>query len=392
MAKGSDSLSVNNKSSNYISSNNISSRQIAMAFTGSFLGAGFVSGQELTQFFAVFGSFGLLGMLVAILLFLLLCCFVMKVAKRTGITEFDKIIVKKEIPWLRMIFGAVFIFFLFGVVVVMIAGAGALLNQVFGIPKILGNAIMAVCLAVLALWEAKGVLAVFSVTVPLLIVAAMISGVLSFFCFGGSNLVARPFSEANPLLGNWLFSTIAFVSYNMMAAIAILVPIASDVKEEITIHKGILQGAVQLVIVFICILLPLILHRTMLFGTELPMLTLAEKIHPVWGIVYAILLSFGVFGSALSCLFGVTVRIRKITDIKGSILTLALVTTAFLGSIAGFKELIAVVFPVCGYIGFFGMIGISVHYLSLPKKSSIDKSSIEIREQKFNNGILIKLP
>ncbi len=355
-------------SENNMSSNNISSRQIAMAFTGSFLGAGFVSGQELTQFFAVFGSFGLLGMLVAILLFFMLSCFVMKVAKRTGITEFDKIIVKKDIPWLRMIFGAVFIFFLFGVVVVMIAAAGALLNQVFGIPKILGNAIMVVCLAVLALWEAKGVLAVFSITVPLLIAAAMISGVLSVFCFEGSNLAARPFSEANPLLGNWLFSTFAFVSYNMMAAIAILVPIAPDVKEEETIHKGILQGAVQLSIVFVCILLPLILYQTMLAGTELPMLTLAEKIHPVWGMVYAVLLSFGVFGSALSCLFGVTVRIRKITEIKGSFLTLALVATAFLGSIAGFKELIAVVFPVCGYIGFFAMIGISVHYFSLQKK------------------------
>ena len=33
--------------------------QIAMAFTGSFLGAGFVSGQELTQFFAAFGVWGL---------------------------------------------------------------------------------------------------------------------------------------------------------------------------------------------------------------------------------------------------------------------------------------------------------------------------------------------
>jgi uncharacterized membrane protein YkvI len=46
------------------------SRQIAMAFTGSFLGAGFVSGQELTQFFAVFGSWGVLGMFFAVLMLL----------------------------------------------------------------------------------------------------------------------------------------------------------------------------------------------------------------------------------------------------------------------------------------------------------------------------------
>jgi len=357
----------------------ISARQIAMAFTGSFLGAGFVSGQELTQFFAVFGSFGLLGMVFSILMFFMLGCFVMKVAQRTGIIEFDKIIVEKEKPWLRAIFGGVFIFFLFGVVVVMTAGAGALLNQVFGIPTILGNALMAVCLAIIALWEAKGVLTVFSITVPLLIMVAMISGILSFFYFDGSNIVARPFSGANPLLGNWLISTIAFVSYNMMAAIAILVPIALDVKEEKTINKGILQGAVQLIIVFVCILLPLILNQTMLADVELPMLTLAEKIHPVLGIVYAILLFCGMFGSALSCLFGVTVRIKKIKNIKGSILTPALAVMVFIGSIAGFKKLIAIMYPIWGYIGFFAMIGISMHFLSLQKKISID-----IREQEFN--------
>ncbi|MGI6451659.1 MAG: hypothetical protein ACOX3R_15770 [Desulfitobacteriia bacterium] len=351
---------------------NISARQVAMAFTGSFLGAGFMSGQELTQFFAVFGSFGLLGMFFAILLFFMLSCFVMKIAKRTGITEFDKIIVEKEKPWLRAIFGGVFLFFLFGIVVVMIAGAGALLNQVCGIPTILGSALMAVFLAVIALWEARGVVTVFSITVPLLIIAAVTCGVLSFLVIEGSNIAAWPFSGANPLLGNWLFSTVSFVSYNMMAAVSILVPLATDVQEEKIIHQGVLQGALQLMIVFVCLLLPLIWNQTMLADAELPMLTLAETIHPVLGIVYAILLSCGMFGSALSCLFGVTVRITKIKNIKGSTLIPALVVLAFLGSIAGFKELIAIVFPVCGYIAFFAMIGISLHFFSLQKKMRLN--------------------
>ena len=47
----------------------ISARQIAVVFTGSFLGAGFLSGQELLQFFGVFGGFGLVGMALAILAF-----------------------------------------------------------------------------------------------------------------------------------------------------------------------------------------------------------------------------------------------------------------------------------------------------------------------------------
>lgn len=358
---------------------NISVRQIAMAFTGSFLGAGFMSGQELMQFFGVFGSFGLVGMVFSVLLFCMLGCFAMKIAKYTGVVEFDKIIVEKEKPWLRVIFGGIFIFFLFGVVIVMIAGAGALLNQVFGIPIIIGSALMAICLGIVALCGAKGVLNAFSITVPLLIVVAMITGILSFFCFHRSNIIARPFSGTNPLLGNWLFSMLSFVSYNMMAAISILVPIAPNVKEEKTIYKGIFQGTVQLIIVFVCTLLPLILNQAMLSGAKLPMLILAERINPFLGKVYAILLLFGMFGSALSCLFGVTVRIKNIRNIQGNTLILGAVVSAFIGSIVGFKELIAILFPICGYIGFFAMLGICLHFLSLQRKISIDA-----KEHKFN--------
>ena len=44
----------------------ISAKQLALSFTGMFLGAGFVSGQELWQFFACFGPIGLLGFLGAV--------------------------------------------------------------------------------------------------------------------------------------------------------------------------------------------------------------------------------------------------------------------------------------------------------------------------------------
>ena len=44
----------------------ISVLEIATVFTGSFLGAGFLSGQELLQFFGVFGGYGLAGMVLAL--------------------------------------------------------------------------------------------------------------------------------------------------------------------------------------------------------------------------------------------------------------------------------------------------------------------------------------
>lgn len=345
----------------------IKPKEIAMGFTGSLLGAGFVSGQEVMQFFGVFGIYGLIAMPISLALLYILGCFVMKTARKTGITEFDRIIIRKDIHWLRGFFSLTYIFYLFGTVVIMVAGTGALLNQLYGVPAIIGSALMTILLGVVALWEAKGVLTVFSITVPVMIVVGMVIGVLSILTFETNSIAATPFSNENPLLGNWVMATLAFVSYNMMGAISILVPISPDVKEEGSIHRGMLRGIIQLSLVFICILLPMILFRDMVEHAELPMLALANKVNPILGIVYSLLLFTGMFGTALSFLYGVAYRIRKYREYKLRPLIGILITVAFVGSLLGFKELIGIVLPVSGYIGFFAMIGITRHYLAIRK-------------------------
>ena len=52
-----------------ITMEDLKSSQLGMIFTGSFLGAGFVSGQEIMQFFGVFGKMGIVGMILSVFLF-----------------------------------------------------------------------------------------------------------------------------------------------------------------------------------------------------------------------------------------------------------------------------------------------------------------------------------
>ena len=47
---------------------NLNVRSVALTFAGSFLGAGYVSGQELWQFFGAFGARGLVGVAAAMVL------------------------------------------------------------------------------------------------------------------------------------------------------------------------------------------------------------------------------------------------------------------------------------------------------------------------------------
>ena len=344
----------------------ISPLQIAIIFTGSFLGAGFLSGQELLQFFGQFGLWGLVGMVLAIGAFVTFSLLALVVAKKTGFREFDKIIVRGNHPLIRGFFSVVFLLFLFGCMMGMVAGAGALLEQLFGLPALVGNLILAAVVFLVAVTGAQGILTSFGIVVPLLVAAALVVGVLAFLFLPAEGVPNQPFSSGNPLLGSWFFSALSFISYNMMAAITILVPLSRDMEDTRTIRRGMALGAGLLTLIFVFILLPMILYRTLAGQAELPMLALASRIFPALGVVYALLLLCGMFTAALSSLFGITSRMEARLNGRLSRRFVALLcTAAFAGSIFGFKNVVSYIYPLCGYVGFFALIGVALHARAL---------------------------
>ena len=80
---------------------------ISFTYVGIFLGAGFVSGPELWQFFGAFGNLGYVGFLVAALLFTLFGVILMRLCQMTGYEELDRLLVPWEkLPWFRKASGA----------------------------------------------------------------------------------------------------------------------------------------------------------------------------------------------------------------------------------------------------------------------------------------------
>ncbi len=348
----------------------ISALTVATVFTGSFLGAGFLSGQELLQFFGVFGGYGLAGMVLSICAFCLFSVLVLFVARRTGQTEFDRIIVKADLPWLRGLVNAVFLFFLFDVLVTMVAGAGALLEQVFGLPAAAGNALMTALILLVALSGTSGLLASFNIVVPLLVAAAAVVSLLSPSVLSPGPIEARPFSTGAPLLGNWLLSALSFVSYNMMAAVSILAPLSRDMEGPGTVRRGLAVGTGLLALIFVCILLPMVVYQGEIGGEALPMLALADRVAAPLGIVYALLLFAGMFTGGLSSLYGITARLQAAGRGGHRRTVVLLCVPAFFGSLFGFTDLVRFVYPICGYVGFFALLGILHHAFLLRREGA----------------------
>ena len=133
----------------------IGTLRLALTFAGCFLGAGYVSGQELWQYFGAFGARGLLGLALAIVLLGGTGVLLLRLSARTGIETMDALIVRADIPWLRTAVGVLTAALLFGVVCIMAAGIGALGNQMLGLPVWLGAAIACVLIAAAARREVR---------------------------------------------------------------------------------------------------------------------------------------------------------------------------------------------------------------------------------------------
>ena len=267
----------------------IGTLRLGLTFAGCFLGAGYVSGQELWQYFGAFGTHGLLGLALAIALLGGTGVLLLRLSARTGIEAMDALIVRADIPWLRTLVGVLTAALLFGVVCIMTAGIGALGSQMLGLPVWLGSALVCVLIAAAAYFGVGGMVTVFTVAVPCMIVAALI---IAGIRLQRTGLTAAAFAggSTNPMLGSWVTSAVNYAAYNFFATVGILAPMTQHLKSRSTAGWGTLLGCVLLLAVALGVLCALATSPESI-AAPLPMLDLACRLGAA-GIVYAVLLFF----------------------------------------------------------------------------------------------------
>ncbi|MBP3939665.1 MAG: hypothetical protein IK955_09680 [Clostridia bacterium] len=345
----------------------INSIRLMFTFAGCFLGAGYVSGQELWQFFGSFGKIGLIGMAVSAILLSAFGIILTRYVQLTGISDMDKVVIKKDNKILRGVFVALEVFFLFGVFVIMTAGVGAMLNQVFGLNPLIGSAVFTVCVALTAICGMSGMVTAFSVTVPLLVIMSAVIFAVSGYKNGFSDIDFSISTNENPLLQNGFISAIVFVSYNLFASIGILTPIGKAVQKKSTLYAGIIGGGLLLLIIALGIMLTMALNPESV-SAQLPMLFAAQSINPVFTFIFAFLLFGGMFGTSVSSVFAIDefVKSRFKANKKASVILIVIICLlSFVGSIFGFDKLIGIVYPVCGYLGVAALVLIVANFVKV---------------------------
>ncbi len=329
----------------------------AGAFVAFLIGSGFATGQEVLQYFTSYGYSGLLAITVMFLLFLFVggefitTGFTQKFEKGSAIFTFY---CGKTIGGFYDYFTIVFVFMSY---VVMIAGAGATLNQHFGFPNYVGGVLM-MCLASFTVTKGLGkIVDIIGKIGPLIVFISIV--------LGGSAIVSNPagIPEGQKMIsegsievmragGHWFVSASSYVGFCMLWLAAFLSAMGKRANSKKEALLGSSIGAVGFTMGCIILMLGLLAHLPDVAGTQIPSLILAVKIYPKIATVFSIIIISGIYTTAVPLLWQVPARFSKEGTKRFKVLTLVFgVAGCVIGLALPFNRLVNIIYVINGYVG-----------------------------------------
>lgn len=335
----------------------VSWSRVALAYVGTVVGAGFASGQEVVQFFGLLGKSGLYAMAVSTVCFAFFGYAVMSLGRAHRALSHRPIVRAAMGNFLAPFVDLVITFFLFGATSTMLAGAGSLMSQEFGLEFLLGSSLMATVTALTVISGLRGVISSLSSVAPFLIAGVLLVGTQVIRNTGVRIQTAPP--GYRPVLPGWALCATAYVSYNLVMAAPVLGTMATRVRDQADLRKSAVAGALGLGLCLLASYCALVSSFPESLRYEVPMAKLAESLHPLGKPLYSAVFLLEVYTTAVANLYGFASRIRPEGTRPFRWVALGTVLAALLCANVGFSRLVRTVYPLSGVAGFLFLGGLS---------------------------------
>lgn len=323
--------------------------KIAALYAGTIMGAGFASGQELTQFFVVYGSMGLIGLLLTICLFAWLGITILEIGYTIKATSYHQILYYACGKKMGTLLDGFITISLFGVLTVMLAGAGTLFRDTLDLPYSLGIGLMALSLILTTLFGLNGISTANLIITPLLAIITTFVALYSLF-YHEWNVTMIPIpSTTNLSTFHWLLSSLLYLSYNLVMSATVLAPLGSFIPERSVRIAGSIAGSLLLLLLAGLITLVVMIHYPLSPEYEIPMLYIAGSQHTLHHMAYIFIFAAAMYTTGLASLYGCMTKLTEATGLSTSIALLLLTSLSLILSYIGFTSLISVIFTLFGY-------------------------------------------
>lgn len=334
-----------------ITARNISVFKIAAMYAGAVIGAGFASGQEVMQFFTVYGIKGLWGVVVATMLLAYLGASILYLSVKYGTGNYLLLINNLTAPWVARIFDLLSIAMLLAGLSVMLSGSGAVFSEYLRIAAWPGVLFLLFIVGLVLTGGMARVIRFNSLLVPVKIAAIFIVSLLVIaMCKSGAPPVEGMHSSLFVSSGNWFVSGVLYVSYNMILVLAVLSTLGDRVTSRRAVAGGVVGGVVLGIAVGVLLLAQLKLYPA-IAGYKVPVLFMAGEIGDMFRIPVAILIWLAILTTAVANAHGLAARFAPPGSVKYKLVGVGCTLMALPLARLDFDRLVGTIYPVFGYAG-----------------------------------------
>jgi uncharacterized membrane protein YkvI len=319
--------------------------QIGAVYVGTIVGAGFATGKEIVQFFTQYGWIGLFTILMSGVLFIWLGTKMMLISNRikaNSYKEFNEYLFGSSAGTVVNLF---MLIILVCVGAVMLSGAGAVFEEQLGLSFQLGLLLTVILAVSVVLFGVKGLVWVNAIVVPVMITFSFIIAGNALMVNGLSFLTLAPVKEG---LNGWI-SPFMYVAFNLAMAQPVLVPLATEVKDEWVIKRGgFIGGGILCFILLTCHISIASLPEFHIY--EIPMAEVVKLSMLSFFGIYVFVIYGEIFTSVVSDIFGLQRQLESMLKVSRYVITIVLVSIIYMISQIGYGSLIEHLYPFFGYV------------------------------------------
>ena len=325
---------------------------IILVLVGTIVGAGFASGKEIFIFFNVYGKYGLFGLFLSMIIIAFSIYKVSKiilVEKVSSYAELVKIIFF-GFPFFSSVFSNIINIFLLISFIVMASGFSSCFAQTLNISGIIGSLIIAFLSFFMFTHRIEAIIKINKFFIIFLVFLVFMLIYENRPCFMYNHFY---FLYDNK---NWLISSFFYASYNLI----ITFPIIISLKDYILDLKQ--AKYISIFVSFFLLLFAISLYFLMNFhfneisSLDLPLIYMVSSFSSFFQYLFSFSILGAIFTTAISSGFGLlnnlNISNRKLYTFLAIILCgFSVITSGF-----GFSNLISLLYPILGFIGFIQVV------------------------------------
>lgn len=338
-----------------------------MKFAGTYIsvciGSGFATGQEIMQFFSSQGMISILGSMICLILLSYCGGSLLEIGNTAKLKSTNDIFTVLCGNWLGNFFKLFMPIFFFCSFVVMVSGAGAAINQYYGISKTIGSLILSMVVVLSVLLGINKVIDILGNIGPVIIFVSVGIGIVTIArnyetLFSVNDVISN--LNMVKAVDNWWLSGIVYSGLNIIIVTPFLIGVGATAQNRKNCMWGGVLGGIAFMIAAIVLNLGLMSDIQNVYTTEIPTLYMADKISPIVGTMFSFILIAGIYTTAVPLLWSVCSSFAKEKTIKFSIIALICGVLGFFGGKLPFAGLVNFIYPLSGALGIIIIIGIII--------------------------------